>query len=109
MTLLSDQRDARARVRAALRAAADRLDALRFRATFLACLESAARDAGARDSRFSARSVALARFGEARRVLFRPASTSRSARLRVRSDVAPFLGGGSFTPARRAFDSPIAI
>jgi hypothetical protein len=34
---------------------------------------------------------------------------SRLALRRVFSDVVPFLGGGSFTPALRAFDSPIAI
>ncbi len=35
--------------------------------------------------------------------------TRRSAEARVRSVTLPFAGGGSGTPARRAFDSPIAI
>jgi hypothetical protein len=93
----------------AFRAAADRLAALRVRATFFECLDSALFDAGARDSRFNARSVARARLRDGRFVVFRPAAKSRFARFRVDADVAPFLGGGSFTPARRAFDRPIAI
>ena len=39
----------------------------------------------------------------------RPLAESRSACLRVLSEVVPLLGGGSFTPARRALESPIAI
>ena len=62
-----------ARVRAALRAAAERSAALRLRAAFLACFASAGRDAGARDSRFSAFFVARARLGEVRLVAFLPA------------------------------------
>jgi hypothetical protein len=34
---------------------------------------------------------------------------SRFACARVRVDAVPLRGGGSFTPDRRAFDSPIAI
>jgi len=34
---------------------------------------------------------------------------SRFAWRRVRFEAAPFFGGGNFTPARRAFDKPIAI
>ena len=76
----------------------------------LAGLESAACDAEDRGSRLSASSRARDRFAEG--LLFRfpwPASRSRSARFRVASDVVPFLGGGRSTPARRAFDNPMAI
>ena len=38
-----------------------------------------------------------------------PAATARLALFRVFSDAVPFFGGGSFTPARRALDRPIAI
>src|SRR5207248_8177604 len=38
-----------------------------------------------------------------------PASWSRFALLRVSLDVVPFSGGGRSTPARRAFESPMAI
>jgi len=38
-----------------------------------------------------------------------PLRYALSALLRVLLDVVPFFGGRSFTPARRAFDKPIAI
>jgi hypothetical protein len=38
-----------------------------------------------------------------------PAAEARSALRRVLADAVPFFGGRSFTPARRAFDNPIAI
>src|SRR5207244_3445354 len=44
-----------------------------------------------------------------RRLPARPRATSRTVRSRVSADVRPGLGGGSFTPARRALDSPMAI
>ena len=67
-------------------------------------------DAALLPSRFSAFPVARDRFAEGRfAVLRRPASRAAFALLRVFSDALPFAGGGSFTPARRAFDRPIAI
>jgi hypothetical protein len=38
-----------------------------------------------------------------------PLRRSWTALRRVVAEVVPFSGGGSFTPARRAFESPIAI
>jgi hypothetical protein len=38
-----------------------------------------------------------------------PASSARSALRRVSSEAWPFSGGGNSTPARRAFDKPIAM
>lgn len=97
-------------MRTAFRAAADRWAADRRRALDRACLASARRDADWWPSRFNARLTAVARRRDVDR--FRPErafATSRNACLRVRADAAPFFGGGSFTPARRAFDNPIAI
>ena len=99
-----------ARVRAAFFAAAERSAALLPRATERACFESACFDAAARPSRLSALSVACERF---RDVGFAPPSfafsRSRLAFSRVSSGTIPFFGGGSFTPARRALERPIAI
>ena len=39
----------------------------------------------------------------------RPAADALFALRRVFADVVPFFGGGNATPARRAFESPIAI
>ncbi len=71
-------------------------------------------DAALRGSRFKARVVARERFGDGwlarlRPAAVRPFAESRLACLRVRDEVVPFFGGGSLTPARRAFDRPIAI
>ena len=94
----------------ALFAAALRAVLVRWRADIFACFESALRDAAERPMRFSALVVARERFAE---VLFlveeRPLRESLAAFLRVAADVAPFLGDGNFTPARRAFDRPIAM
>ncbi|PYL70626.1 MAG: hypothetical protein DMF22_08905 [Verrucomicrobia bacterium] len=83
---------------------------LRRRAAERACRESALREAAERRSRLSAPLVARAR---AREGFFlaprRPFAKSRFACFRVRATVFPRLGGGNFTPARRAFDKPIAI
>src|SRR6185437_1457861 len=67
-------------------------------------------DAAERPSRFRAPETARERAldGLELRDLC-PFRRSRSACARVRLVVFPRLGGGSFTPARRAFESPIAI
>jgi hypothetical protein len=97
---------ARALVRAAFRAAALREAADRRRAALFAWRDSALRDAALRPSRFSLRSMARERRGEGRARL-RPARLADAALFRVEA-FAVFGGGGSFTPARRAFDRPIA-
>jgi hypothetical protein len=84
--------------------------AFRRRAVCRACRDRDFRDAASGPSRFSARSVARDRFGAVFRPgFFWPFRYARSALRRVLSETLPFLGGGSFTPARRAFESPIAI
>src|SRR5579875_4160864 len=76
-----------------------------------ACLASASGEAACRLSRWSAPSTARERFAAG----FFPAcplfalAKSRSACLRVRSDVRPGLGGGRSTPARRALERAMAI
>jgi hypothetical protein len=114
------------RVRAALRAAAFRTcgpfvwtalraDALLARgdrrfAADLACRDSAVFDAADRLSRFNARSAARARVRDGRfRLPPRLAARSADAALCFVRSVALAGGFGSFTPARRAFDKPIAI
>ena len=83
---------------------------LRFRAACLACLESARCDAAARGSRFRAALLARDLFADGLDVPpLRPFSRSRSAFSCVEPGVAPSFGADSFTPARRAFESPIAI
>src|SRR6185437_9098906 len=114
------------RVRAALRAACRKtvgplvstarvaarcLDRLpRLRAALRAWRERLVCDAAERPSRFRAPETARERAldGLELRDLC-PFRRSRSACARVRLVVFPRLGGGSFTPARRAFESPIAI
>ena len=95
-------------VRTALRAAAERSEALRREAARFAWRESAVRDAVLFGSRLSTRDTARATRGR-RRVLRLcwPASNAYSALLRVRSLTLPFFGGS--TPARLACDSPMAI
>jgi len=97
----ADAYAARFLVRAAFCAASVRLLLLRFRAAFVACLERADADAPTLPSFFSAREVALDRVGEG--LLF--------VRELVFPEAAELLlgGGSSFTPALRAFDSPIAM
>jgi hypothetical protein len=91
-------------VRAAFFADFERLAALLDRALLRACFESARRVPADRPSRLSARSMARDRLAEGRvpaffrRVL--PAALLFPAAFRCL---------GTFTPARRAFDSPIAI
>ena len=97
-------------MRAAFRAAAERWLADRRRALECACFDSARWDAAEWPSRFSACLTADDRRADGRRfVPDLPFAVSRAACLRARADVVPFLGGDSFTPARRAFDKPIAI
>lgn len=94
-------------VRTALRAAAFRAAAGRRRAALLACRESAFVEAAARPSLFSAFLTARERRGDA----LRPLRAARLAdfALRFVPGEAEAGGGGSFTPARRAFESPMAM
>jgi hypothetical protein len=90
--------------------AVDRLVRARRRAVERACLERAFGEAAARLSRLSARVVARERLGDAGRCSPVSAfSYSRAAWRRVLSDTVPGRGGASFTPARRALESPMAI
>jgi len=98
----------RARVRAAFRAAAERLRWPLLRADVRACCESDDGDAAALPSWLSARRVARER--EADTAFFeRPALKALWALFRVDSEVFPFFGALRLTPARRALDRPIAI
>jgi len=92
----------------------------RLRAACFACCESARWDAAARGSRFSALRRAVDRFDDVpvddvrlddvlEDLPLAPRFKSCCALRRVAADVRPFFGGASFTPARRAFDNPIAI
>ena len=93
-----------------VRAGGKRLRPILCRAAFLACLDSAFFDAAFVPSRFNRRVDARLRFADGRlRLDLRDDDNSRFALSRVSSDAWPFSGGGSFTPARRAFESPIAI
>jgi hypothetical protein len=83
----------------------ERLAAVRF-----ACRESAREDAAVRPSRWRALVVARDRRAEGfRRGCARPSWYAWLALRRVRADARPFAGGFSFTPARRAFERPMAI
>src|SRR5436190_3951018 len=97
-----------ARVRAAFFAAAERWALLRWRAAERACLESALFEAADRPSRPSAFLIVRERLREGA-LRFAPFFSSRLALRRVSFEAAPFFGGGNCTPARRAFDKPIAI
>ena len=103
-----DSQRRRFRVRAAFFTAAERERAERCAATRFACLDNACLDAERRLSRLSARFVARERFrdGFVRRPV-RPFARSRFAWRFVCFE--PRFGGGNFTPARRALDSPMAI
>jgi hypothetical protein len=92
-------------VRAAFFAAALRLDADRLRAARFACRDSALDEAALRPSCFRALRVARDRLGEAAL----PARRDADAALRFVRVLEPAGGFPSFTPARRAFDRPIAI
>src|SRR5207302_9380800 len=82
--------------------------ALRRAAAVSACLDSACRDAASRDSRRSAPAIARERRPEGGLCL-RPRAMSCSALRWTSAETLPPAGGGSFTPARRAFERPIAI
>lgn len=95
---------------AAFRAAAERSLADRRLALECACFDSARCDAAEWPSRSRACLTADDRRADGRRfVPDRPFAVSRAACFRVRVEARPFFGGGSFTPARRALDRPIAI
>ena len=91
---------------------AERCRALRprFCAAVCAWRDKLACEATESPSRCSAAEVALDRVLDGRPLCaLRPFCVSRLACSRVCSEVLPFFGGASFTPARRAFDSPIAM
>jgi len=94
-------------VRAAFFAAALRALRGRRRAADFACRDSAFRDAVLRGSRLSLRIEARARFAAGRRPDFARRLADRA--LRFVDSVALGGGEGRSTPARRAFDSPMAI
>jgi hypothetical protein len=96
------------RVLAPFFAASERSDFPRLPAAERPCRESAALDAAPCPSRLRALVVARDRFGfgfptDA------PFSESCFTFFRVSSETEPAFGAFSFTPARRAFESPIAI
>jgi hypothetical protein len=108
-------------VAAAFLAAAERLAAGRLAAADFVCFDIAEWDAPAPLSRLSAFVAARERFAVdsllAEPALFElffaalacwPAALSFAAFLRVVSLAAPFFGDFTATPARRAFDRPIA-
>src|SRR5439155_27038594 len=76
----------------------------RRRAADRACRARARWEAPLRPSLFSARVIARERLLEGRRVV-----RSLLPFAVLRAEAVPFGGGGSFTPARRAFDRPIAM
>ena len=94
-------------VRTAFRAAAFKDPTPRFRAAERACRASADLEAAARPSRRRAERTAPARLADGL-VLDRERLRACCALRRVLSEVVPFSGGASSTPARRAFDRPIA-
>jgi hypothetical protein len=75
----------------------------------LACRDSAAGEAAERGSRFNALNTALERRLDGVRFPRRPLALSRCACLRVRAEVLRPLGCDNSTPARRAFERPMAI
>ena len=79
-----------------------------LRRAVLACRDNAVREAARRPSRFRARNVARDLDGDALRPNL-ARERSRCACFLVRAVAVPFLGGLSLTPARRAFERPIAI
>jgi len=94
-------------VAAAFFAAREREAAERFFAALRACRDNALLDAALRPSRLSALEVACERLVDFFVPFFFPFFRSRAACFFVFFD--PFVGGFNFTPARRAFESPIAI
>jgi hypothetical protein len=76
---------------------------------FRACRDRADLEAVAVLSRFDALDVARERLGHAFLLPERPFAKSRLACLRILLLPRPPFGGFKSTPARRAFDNPIAI
>jgi hypothetical protein len=81
----------------------------RCRALVRAWRESARAEAADVPSRRSAFNEALDRRAEDLFVRWCPAFESRFAACKVSRDTRPFFGGFKSTPARRAFDRPIAM
>ena len=100
--LLRDDLLCDVRVRAALRAACERLEAVRRRDAVRACRERARCDAPDRPSRLRAPLVARERLADGLRL-------DLCVRLPFFAEALPFGGAGNFTPAFLAFDNPIAI
>jgi hypothetical protein len=97
-------------VLAAFLAAADRSLAVRLRALACPCLESALWLAADRPSRFRTLLMARERLAEGRLRAFDRLVVPRFADFRLADFLAvDFFGLGTLTPARRAFDRPIAM
>ena len=94
---------------AALRATDRPFEWRRQAAAACACLASAFREAAEWPSRSARASWRVIASATPACLPSWPASYARSAFSRVSSEVVPAFGGGRSTPARRAFDSPIAI
>jgi hypothetical protein len=94
-------------VRAARRADALLAEEERRLAAVFACRDSAFREAALRPSRFNAETIARDRFREVLRD--RPAARRADCALRFVVDFALAGGGGRATPARLAFDKPMAM
>ena len=98
------------RVAAAFFAARERSALVRLLAAARAWRDKARCDAAERGSFLSRRFAARERAREGFfRLVLAARFNSRLAWRRVFFDVVPFLGGGSFTPARRALDNPMAM
>jgi hypothetical protein len=98
----------RLRVWAACFAARDRAAWDRLRALERACRARLERLAAECPSRRSAFEAARERVGEGEDRRFERLASRRALR-RVSAEAEPFFGGGSSTPARRAFERPIAM
>jgi hypothetical protein len=96
-------------VRTAFCAESERSAAVRFLALARACLESAADDTTRWPSPCSFFFIPRERAGFGACAGCFPRSMSRAAWCRVCAEVVPFRGGGSFTPARLALESPMAM
>ena len=96
----------RLRVGAAFFAARERLALERCRAAERAWRDNALREADRRDSRLSACRTARERVRDG---LLRDFALRKSRAACFFVLAEPLLGGGNFTPARRALDKPIAM
>jgi len=102
----AERRKAGPLVRSAFFAAALRSRALRWRAALRVCADSARRETDDRGSRRSAPRTAPCRRADRS---CRRCPRERSRRALRRAPAELLLGAGTFTPERRAFESPIAI